>query len=305
MTDSTDDYLRQPVGPARAFTLLTGRRAEGIRRLRGSGNEHWMVRAGTEQLVLRRFNRRHDHASIAWEFQIISELADRSWPVASAVAGPEDIGHETWALLRRLPGRQMRTTTRTSHQRGQLLARLHDELFGIDVAQRPDWQRHDVAALAILEELDEAADAISERWRDRASELIPAITDFAYRTADALSALDLSTLPSSAVHGDLMPWNILTTGGTVSGVLDFEKAHVDLHATDLAFATWGGRYESDVLAGYLSARALPSVDPSVLRTLWAGTCLAALHRHLSMRRLGRTAGGLGWAVEHALRPWGP
>lgn len=253
-----DDDPHCPVGPARAFTALTDHRADGIRRLRGSGNEHWMVRTGDEQLVLRRFNGRHDHASIAWEFHLISELAERGWPVAAAVAGPADIGGQTWALLRRLPGRQMTASPKTSHQRGELLARLHNDLQTVDVGQRPDWQRHDIAALVILDELDEAANAIADRWPDRAPDVIPAIAQFAVRTVEALNALDPSTMPSSVVHGDLMPWNILTTGGRVSGLLDFEKAHVDLHATDLAFATWGGKYEFDVLAGYLSVRPLPA-----------------------------------------------
>ncbi|MDQ3107371.1 MAG: phosphotransferase [Actinomycetota bacterium] len=304
MTETFDTAAQRPLGPGKAFALLTGWRADRIRRLRGSGNEHWMVSVDGDQLVLRRFNGRQDDASIAWEFNLITQLADRGWPIATAVAGPAEIGGQTWTVLRRLHGRQMAPTPKTSYQRGKLLARLHTELVTLNTDQRPDWERHDTAALALADEFDEAADAIAQRWPDRAAELVPRMAEFTARTTEALLAADLSTRPSSPVHGDLMPWNLLTSRGAVSGILDFEKAHVDLPATDLAFTTWGGKYERDVVAGYQSERPLPASDVSLLPLLWAGTCLAALHRHLTMRRVGRPAGGLGWAIDHALRPWG-
>jgi Ser/Thr protein kinase RdoA (MazF antagonist) len=38
------------------------------------------------------------------------------------------------------------------------------------------------------------------------------------------------------VHGDWHDWNILYQGGTVSGIVDFDFAHLDLPLVDVAIA---------------------------------------------------------------------
>ena len=292
------------MGPGAATRSLLGLQPSRVRRLPGSGNEHWLVTTDATTYVLRRFAVTHDWESVQWEQSVIRELATRGWPVPEAVVGPTDLEERLWMAMRRLPGRPMVTTAGTSFRRGRLLAWLHKDLDELDVPQRPGWSQKHVAAAKLPELLDDLPTVLAERIGDRAGDVSRRVVATAHQTLDRLRETDLSGLVVSAVHGDLMPWNILVRGRDVSGILDFEKAHVDLHVTDVAFATWGGRHERDVLAGYRSEAGPLEWSPELLRLLWSATCLYALHRHLSLRREGIAAGGLGWSVEHLLRPWG-
>ena len=293
------------MGPTAATEQLLGQKPARVRRLAGSGNEHWLVTMdATTRHVLRRFAVTQDRPSVEWEQSVVAALADRGWPVPHAVAGPAEIDGRLWLLMRRLPGRPMTTTPRTSFQRGRLLARLHRELSEVEVPQRPGWALKHVAARELPALLGDLPSVLAERFPDRAAELSERMVRFTEATLTRLDATDLDGLPVSAVHGDLLPWNLLVHQGEVSGLLDFEKAHVDLHATDLAFATWGGRHERDVLAGYEAEAGKPPWSPELLPLLWSATCLFALQRHLARRREGVVTGGLGWSIEHALRPWG-
>jgi Ser/Thr protein kinase RdoA (MazF antagonist) len=292
------------IGPSAAATELLGLKPSRVRRLPGSGNEHWLVTTDTGRFVVRRFARTHDWASVVWEQELIRELASRGWPVAESVEGPADLDGRLWMVMRRLPGRPMATTTATSVLRGRLLARLHRDLADIEVPQRPGRALGHEVATELPDLLEDLPQVLAERVPDRALELSARMVEFTHRTLERLAQTDLDGLAVSAVHGDRMPWNILVYQGEVSGVLDFEKAHVELQATDVAFATWGGRYEAEVLAGYSAEAGPPAWSPNLLPLLWSATCLYALQRHLVLRRQGVAAGGLGWSIEHALRRWG-
>ncbi len=275
-----------------------------VRRLSGSGNEHWIVTIGAARYVLRRFATTHEGASVGWEQSLIRGLASRGWPVPEAIAGPTELEGRIWMVMRRLPGRPMATTRSTSFERGRLLARLHKDLSSVETDQRPGWTLRHQAAARLPDFLDDLPQVLAHRIPDRADEVTKRMGEFTEQTLARLRATDLGGLSVSAVHGDLMPWNVLVHHGKVTGILDFEKAHVDLHATDVAFATWGGRYEQDVLAGYRSEAGPVEWSSDLLQLLWSTTCLFALQHHLSLRRAGVATGGLGWSIEHALRPWG-
>src|SRR5688572_13967215 len=113
------------MGPTAAARELLGVTPTLIRRLRGAGNDHWSLRCGSDRYVLRKFGSSQDEASIGWEQRVVLHLADRGWPVATAIAGPTTIDGGTWMVMRRLPGRVMATTRTSSFTRGRLLARLH------------------------------------------------------------------------------------------------------------------------------------------------------------------------------------
>lgn len=293
------------VGPGAAAKELLGLKASRVRRLPGSGNEHWLVTTDNCSYVVRRFAVTHDWASAVWEQSLIHELADRGWPVPEAIGGPTDLDGRLWMAMRRLPGRPMAATPATSFLRGQLLAGLHRDLADVDMHQRPGRALKHEAATERPDLLEDLPQVLAERVPDRAVEVSKRMVEFTHETLARLEQADLDGLTVSAVHGDLMPWNILMHQREVSGLLDFEKAHVELQVTDVAFATWGGRYEQDVLSGYSSEAGPPEWSPDLLPLLWSATCLFALQRHLALRRQGIATGGLGWSIEHALRPWGP
>lgn len=293
-----------PIGPGAATTELLGLKPSRVRRLPGSGNEHWLVTTETGRHVVRRFALTQDWASVDWEQALIGELASRGWPVPESLGGPVDLDGRLWMAMRRLPGRPMATTTATSILRGRLLARLHRDLADVEVPQRPGRALKHEVATELPDLLEDLPQVLAERVPDRALDLSARMVEFTHRTLERLARTDLEGLAISAVHGDLMPWNILMHQGEVSGLLDFEKAHVELHATDVAFATRGGRYEAEMLAGYSAEAGPPAWSPDLLPLLWSTTCLFALQRHLALRRQGIATGGLGWSIEHALRRWG-
>jgi Ser/Thr protein kinase RdoA (MazF antagonist) len=59
------------------------------------------------------------------------------------------------------------------------------------------------------------------------------------------------------VHGDWHDGNILYQGGTVSGIVDFDFAHLDLPLVDVAIAALIPEVEdsAQIVAGYFGARA--------------------------------------------------
>ncbi len=102
--------------------------------------------------------------------------------------------------------------------------------------------------------------------------------------AKAAAALDLSGLPSSNIHADLFPDNVLMLGEDVSGMIDFYFACTGTMALDLAttHAAWcfdasGMHYDADLgaalIAGYESVRPLEQAERELLPEIAKGACL--------------------------------
>jgi aminoglycoside phosphotransferase (APT) family kinase protein len=65
--------------------------------LGGRLNQHWLVEARRERLVLRRWSQPADE--IDYELRLLARVAALGWPVAPAVAGPIELaGYSSRAL---------------------------------------------------------------------------------------------------------------------------------------------------------------------------------------------------------------
>ena len=287
---------------------LTGEHPRRVRLLQNSINDHWLVTLPSGIVVLRRYGISQNAASVEWEEGVTTALAGRGWAVPRVIAGPSTVGDQSWAVFARLPGRKLPATSARNRERGRLLALLHNDLETIQVPQRPGWTAHHVGAIALLHELDDLDRALTESGAAERflahPHLARTLHGFAEQTVRGLHSFGIDGQPTAVIHGDFLPWNLLYRGTTVTGILDFEKAHVDLPAADLSFATWGGRHEEEVVAGYATVRDVDDGLRRALPTLWDATCLGALHQYLLKRRAGLPASGLDWAIAHALRPWG-
>ena len=216
----------------------------------GNGQETWLVEArgvrGERQLVLRRTAAA---GTLEWtdrtrEHTILSALAGRGLPI------PRVFGLGTleraYLLMERLPGAPPGRLSdeergRLGRELGLWLARLH--------ALAPDELGLEAPTSAREATLDEV-----HRWQERYRAgraapvpLLGALLAWAERNAP-----DDGEEPV-LLWGDPGPHNVLVGDGRVTGLLDWELAHLGHPLEDLGGAVWSclGRLEpDDVVAGY-------------------------------------------------------
>ena len=83
----------------------------------------------------------------------------------------------------------------------------------------------------------------------------------------------------------------------MTGLIDFELAHVDVRAADLAFSRRG--YHDAVVEGYLERAGLSAAELAALDGLWLGGCLSGVWRVLENRLAegAVTTHGFDWNLE--------
>jgi Ser/Thr protein kinase RdoA (MazF antagonist) len=245
-------------------------------------NTHWRV-VTTDGAVrfLRRFGEQGGlDADAAWESEALTRLAAAGAEVAAPLSPPRRIGGRLWALYPHLAGRKLGggdDRARTNRALGRGMAAYHAAAVKVrSPGQRPRWCEQGQAfdppfadREALLTRLQAANPEHARLVRD---------------AADRLERRDLAGLfagePRIIVHGDYAPWNVLRRDGRAAGVLDFELAHEDVRAADLAAARRG--YHDDVVEGYLERASLPAAHLAALDGLWTGFVLFGLWRGLAM-----------------------
>jgi homoserine kinase type II len=248
----------------------------------GRNNEHWYVGAG---LVLRRYGPLRSDAAIGYEHAIVGQLKERGWPVAVPI--PSAAGRmvvmddgRRYCLFPRLAGRRGNPERpRQPRELGALLGRLHRDLAAVPVAGPPDTFPRilDMPADPAWQHLDALDDpALSGLIRRKLAEV---------RTAAASAA---SGAPGvQLVHGDWHDGNILYQGGTVSGIVDFDFAHLDLPLVDVAIAALipGVKDSAQIAAGYFGGRSPTEHELDLIATAQRARALG----HIAFF-LGRHAG---------------
>lgn len=81
-------------------------------------------------------------------------------------------------------------------------------------------------------------------------------------------AAEIQELPQMVVHGDLHPGNVLFHGGRVQAILDFDGAHLDWRACEIANAAL--HFGNDPMSGVPVHRWDPALDMERVRALVAG-----------------------------------
>jgi Ser/Thr protein kinase RdoA (MazF antagonist) len=274
-----------------------------IRLVAKRSNRHWRVRSGADYYALRRFGvwGRTTPGDVEWEVAAVEIYAAAGAPVPRPIAPPRWVDGEVWLMMPWLAGRVLRhpPVSEDEYRRlGVLLAEHHVATADMPVpAQRP-W---------FGECAKGAAPAIG--GPARRDELLAALArvdaDAAHRfraAAEVLEARDLPArlagLPLRIVHGDFSTWNIKMAGGRLIGLFDFDGAHVDIRAVDVAFARRG--YHDAVVEGYQSVAPLSDAELDALDGLWLGGILNGLWRVLEDRVAVGEADlmfGMGWHLE--------
>ncbi|HEX3592900.1 MAG TPA: phosphotransferase [Pseudonocardiaceae bacterium] len=244
--------------PPPELTDALNLRVEGY--LGGRANQHWLVTAAGERLVLRRYQA-GPIGDVGYELTVLRRLAALGWPTPVAVAEPVEAAGRTWCLFQWLPGGP--PPEPDARRRGRLLARLHQDLVTLaDLGQRPGARRAEdvVADPALTEHL-----RAYERLYPREARILRWHLD---RARDAFAALDRADCPLMVLHGDFHDQNLLYDNGTLTGIIDFEGTHLNHRVSDFALS-WRGKYD-DVIRGYTEVQPLTELDWALLTpALWA------------------------------------
>jgi Ser/Thr protein kinase RdoA (MazF antagonist) len=295
--------------PLASIVRALGVEPDGIQRVSHRQHTHWRVRAGDRRYALRRAGAWLDvEGDLDWELAVVEQWAGVGLPVARPLGPPREIDGVRWFLMPWLGGRALgrEPWTDASYERlGELLADVQAATAGLPAPlQRPGWTLYADAALPI------AGGAA------RRAQLLAALAKVDARVAgrfalaaEALEARDLPGVfagyPTRTIHADFSPWNVRLRRGDLSGLLDFELAHVDTLAGDVAQCRRGGH--DGVVRGYLRRASLTDVELANLDALWLACILCGVWRELE-RRLAEgpiTEVGFKWTLAQLdrIRPY--
>ena len=274
---------------------------DAIRLISRRQNAHWAVRAGPERYVLRRFGVwAATDGDIDWELAAVDGLAEAGVPVPRAIGGVREIAGARYILMPRIGGRRLADPPvgDAGYERlGAHLADFHAATAHLPAPpQRPGWGAFVDAAVPLEGGASQRAELLAE--------LAQVDAPMAERFGEAAAAVQARDLPAvfagyprRFVHGDFAPWNIRVRAGRLAGVIDFDLAHLDVRAADVAMARRG--YHDAVVRGYLTRASLSDAELAGLDALWLGSLLRGIWRVLESRLAeGRvTAHGLAWNLE--------
>lgn len=254
--------------------------AKGI--AEGVSNSNWLIEtahpvAPARRYILTMYERRIDTADLPFFLGLLDHLAARGCAVPATIhdrAGARwrEFDGKAVALIEFLPGvSSSGPTPAQAHAVGEALARVH--LAGRDFA----LQRRD--------RLDPAANraTLARCGENGLATIAPGLPE-TIAMAGGVADRWPTTLPTSIIHSDLFPDNVLMLGERVTGLIDFYFACNGMMAYDLAVthAAWcfdrtGGQFFSQVaaalIAGYESVRPLAPEEREALPLLAEGACL--------------------------------
>ncbi|MFC5652626.1 phosphotransferase enzyme family protein [Paenibacillus solisilvae] len=247
--------------------------ANVVTSLGGRINQHWLVKCRGELLVLRRWSKPAE--DIDYEVGLLRRIAAIGWPVAAVVEGPIRLEGQMWCLFSYLPGNPPSVVDPVSEQRvrGRLLAQFHDDLAKLsDVKQRSNWRR--------CEEIlgDPALDELLSAHERQTPEEVHLLRWHLERARKRAAGLKLENRRGIVIHGDFTPWNLRFQEGRLSGILDFELAHLDHRVGDFALA-WRGKHD-EIVNGYDEVSPLEPEEWEMLTPMWWAGLIDLACQHL-------------------------
>ena len=183
----------------------------------GSRNEVWRATIDDQAVAVRRSRRSEE--SLAWELDLIEQLAAGGLRVAKVISTSDGRRHHHGVVVQRwLEGRPPESEADWALVADALRA-VHD--LGRDRRQRPGC-----VAVAELNAGSRSVDAdMSQLPREVADELLGVFAEFA-------------GIPTTAIHGDPSPSNLRIddnlSGVASVGLLDFDESRVDIPWHDLS-----------------------------------------------------------------------
>ncbi|TVV73776.1 homoserine kinase [Sphingomonas solaris] len=252
--------------------------AKGI--AEGVQNSNFLIDTTSDRFILTLYEKATDTDDLPFFLALLDHLADRGLPVPRAIPDRQGMQVQTVAgrpacLIEFLHGVSVSApTVAQTRATGEALGRMHGALADFPLSRANSlglagWHR------------------LAARCGDDLDVIAPGLKA---RVADELAFLDAhwpAHLPTSVVHADLFPDNVLMVGDSVGGMIDFYFAATDVRALDLAVthAAWcfsadGATFDADLAAalvsGYATAFGLSPAERDAFATLGRGASLRFL-----------------------------
>lgn len=271
-TQPTDDELAALM---RGWGLSELRAFKGI--AEGVENSNFLLEAAQGRFILTIYEKRVQTTDLPFFLGATEAAANAGLPAARPVRAADGaltqaVRGKTAALCTFLPGvSAQRPPAAQARAAGAALAALH-----LGLAAYPIQRANDLAL---------------EGWRDlwagraaAADAIEPGIASAIEADFSAFEAGWPKDLPQGFIHADLFPDNVLFTGDTVTGVIDFYFACTDVLAYDLAIMLNAWCFEANgrefdlvkgraLIAGYESVRPLLPEERAALPILARGAAL--------------------------------
>lgn len=295
--DGTSMTQAPPVDRSVDPEVLRRFTVEPRRFLAGRLTRTWQVERGGRPYVLKCFG---PGSLPDWSYQlrVAEAMRGQGWPAPAPVDAPLITADTAWLLFDWLPGAPQTPTDAEKpaeeRARGRLLAEFHAAAAATGITQ---------PRRGFPGPRDIVADPELERWLRVHERFAPEEGATLRRHREASAAWfdehPDPDVPSSVIHGDFTPWNLLFDGDRLSGVLDFEGTHHTFQTADFALS-WRG-YHDDVLRGYDEVRPLSALEWQMLRPVfWSWLFLgvaAELAAHYGAAEPARPA-DLEWTSRH-------
>lgn len=255
-------------------------------------NTHWRVESGRGAAVLRRYGADVTEHGINYELRVADQLAAAGWPVPPVFEPPIRWHGRWWALFGLLPGLP-RNGPGEDRRRGRLLAEVHATTSTFPAVHRVGWPP--VREAVFDPQLGDALRFVERHFPHQGRILL-----WHHETTVQRFVEVKGVAPTMVIHGDFNSRNLLFVDDQLSGILDFEATHLDLHVADFALA-WRARRD-EVVLGYDEVTPLTEPDWQLLTPcLWAWAFLGVAAAVDRMRRGEVALHGFDWQVEMLLR----
>jgi Ser/Thr protein kinase RdoA (MazF antagonist) len=233
---------RYDLGSVAVLEPLTGGYANDVLRIE-AGGEPYVVRVKYPPVVAE---------SIEWEHELVESLALEIVPTPIRASDRSSFFlHDRFAVSLLPYARGRPATPEDGPAVAEALGRVHHAAAALTLAQRPTFR-----PLAEIEWPPARLPAQLEHWLPK----LTAAREWAIGWTRRLSA---STAP---IHADFFPGNVLVDDGHVTAVLDWEEAHLDWPAIDVAAGVWHFAKPDSFVTRYREAGG-PAVDEELLPPL--------------------------------------
>lgn len=252
--------------------------AKGI--AEGVENSNYLVETSKGRFILTVYEKRVNSDDLPFFLSLIDHLADNGCPVPRALHTSDGATTLQWqgkfiALIEFAPGLSVsHPTPAQAHSVGVALGQVHRASASFPMGRPNSLGPEGWYALAAR--CGDDLDAIRPGLKARVAE------ECAYLQAHWPAAL-----PTSVIHADLFPDNVLMVGDKVSALIDFYFACTEIRAWDVAVTHAAWAFENDgtnynaavgdaLIRGYDEAFGLNAAEREAFAVLARGACLRFL-----------------------------